>query len=63
MSEIADDPELYCAFTIQPGQLQFVNNHTFGHGRTAYRDPEDKALGRHMLRLWHREWGRRSYSG
>lgn len=63
ITEIADDPSLYCAFTMEPGQLQFVNNHGFGHGRTAYKDPEDKSQKRRMLRLWHRDSGRRSYSG
>jgi len=63
VSRIVDDPELYCAFVIEPGQLQFVNNRSFGHGRTEYEDPEDKALRRRLLRLWHRDWGRRSYGG
>jgi alpha-ketoglutarate-dependent taurine dioxygenase len=63
MSRIVDDPELYCSFIIEPGQLQVVNNRSFGHGRTEYADPEDKTLRRHLLRLWHRDWGRRSYCG
>ena len=63
MSEIVDDPELYCSFVIEPGQLQVVNNRSFGHGRTEYRDPDDQSLRRHLLRLWHRDWGRRGYRG
>ena len=63
MSRIVDDPGLYCSFVIEPGQLQVVNNRSFGHGRTEYEDPEDKTLRRHLLRLWHRDWGRRSYCG
>jgi len=63
MSRIVDDPDLYCSFVIEPGQLQMVNNRSFGHGRSEYEDPEDKTLRRHLLRLWHRDWGRRSYCG
>ena len=63
MSEIVEDPSLYCHFTIEPGQLQFINNRSFGHGRTAYEDMEDPALKRLLLRLWHRDWGRPTYSG
>ena len=63
MSRIIEDPSLYCEFTIEPGQLQFVNNRFCGHGRTEYQDEPDPAKKRHLLRLWHRNWGRRSYHG
>ncbi|MEM7251582.1 MAG: TauD/TfdA family dioxygenase [Pseudomonadota bacterium] len=63
MTEVVDDRSLYCDFMIEPGQLQFVNNRFCGHGRTAYRDTDDPDAKRLLLRLWHRGWGRRSYSG
>ena len=63
VAEIVEDPSLYCSFTIEPGQLQFVNNRGFGHGRTGYEDVEDPALKRLLLRLWHRDWGRQTYNG
>ncbi len=63
MTHIISDPTLYCEFMIEPGQLQFVNNRFCGHGRTMYTDPDDPAARRHLLRLWHRDGGRRSYSG
>ena len=63
ISELVSDPSLYCSFVIEPGQLQFVNNRGFGHGRTEYKDSDDEASKRHLLRLWHRDWGRRSYNG
>ena len=63
ISELVSDPSFYCSFIIEPGQLQFVNNRGFGHGRTEYRDSEDKGLKRHLLRLWHRETGGRGYNG
>lgn len=63
ISELVSDPGLYCSFVIEPGQLQFVNNRSFGHGRTEYVDSDDKGLKRHLLRLWHREEGGRGYNG
>ena len=61
MTEVIEDPALYCEFTMNPGELQFVNNRYCGHGRTAYRDdPQAKRLA---LRLWHRSSGKRSYGG
>ncbi|MEM7405127.1 MAG: TauD/TfdA family dioxygenase [Pseudomonadota bacterium] len=60
---IVEDPSLACSFTIEPGQLQIVNNRSVGHGRGEYRDDEDPARRRHLLRLWHRDWGRRAYGG
>jgi alpha-ketoglutarate-dependent taurine dioxygenase len=63
MTGIIEDPSLYCEFTIEPGQLQFVNNRWCGHGRTGYTDYTAPEQRRHLLRLWHRDWGRRTYSG
>ena len=60
MTRIVEDPALYCEFLIQPGELQIVNNRYCGHGRTEYvDDPGSKRL---LLRLWHRDWGKRAYS-
>lgn len=63
ITAIVDNPSLYCQFTIEPGQLQIVNNRTIGHGRGEYVDSSDPDKRRHLLRLWHRDWGRKSYSG
>lgn len=63
MVQIIEDPSLYCEFVIEPGQLQFVNNRWCGHGRTGYTDVAAPEQRRHLLRLWHRDWGRRTYSG
>ena len=61
MTGIIEDPSLYCEFTIQPGELQIVNNRYCGHGRTGYVDEPNRR--RLLLRLWHRDWGGRGYSG
>ena len=63
VTEVVEDAALYCSFVIQPGQLQMVNNRSVGHGRGEYEDSPDPGKRRHLLRLWHRDWGRRSYSG
>jgi hypothetical protein len=49
---LANDPEINLEMEFQPGDMQWVHNHTILHDRTAYEDwalPEEK---RHLLRLW-----------
>jgi alpha-ketoglutarate-dependent taurine dioxygenase len=59
--EVLDDPELAIEFTIARGQIQLLNNREFGHYRSGFED--DPAAPRHLVRLWVRERGRRSYDG
>jgi hypothetical protein len=46
------DPQYHVAMTMQPGDMQFVNNYHVLHARHAYED--DRAAGkiRHLKRLW-----------
>jgi len=46
------DPRYHVAMTMQPGDMQFVNNYHVLHAREAYVD--DRAAGkiRHLKRLW-----------
>ena len=46
------DPEFHVSMTMQPGDMQFVNNYHVLHAREAYED--DRATGRirHLKRLW-----------
>jgi hypothetical protein len=37
---------------LEPGDIQFCNNHLVLHSRTAYEDPPEPERKRHMLRLW-----------
>lgn len=49
---LANDPELHFSMRLQPGDMQFVYNHSQLHDRTAFTDwgtPEEQ---RHLLRLW-----------
>ncbi|MBV9373504.1 MAG: TauD/TfdA family dioxygenase [Alphaproteobacteria bacterium] len=50
-------------FDLEPGQIQFVDNHALGHSRTAFIDDPDPDRRRHLLRLWLRDHGRRAYPG
>jgi alpha-ketoglutarate-dependent taurine dioxygenase len=61
LTEVLDDPTLTIEFTIARGQIQLLNNREFGHYRSAFTD--NPAVPRHLVRLWARERGRRSYDG
>jgi len=58
------DAEVFCkAFEFQRGQIQVLNNRRLGHRRTAFRDWDDSARKRHLVRLWIRDSGRPFYQG
>jgi hypothetical protein len=49
---IMNDPSLVFTMALQPGDIQFVNNYTVLHGRTAFDDGADNGEKRHVVRLW-----------
>ena len=49
--ELAEDPAFQLPMDLERGDIQFLNNHTVLHTRTAYEDFEDPELKRHLLRL------------
>lgn len=49
---LANDPDLHISMQLQPGDMQFVYNHSLLHDRTAFVDWPDPAKRRHLLRLW-----------
>ncbi|MCZ6590578.1 MAG: TauD/TfdA family dioxygenase [Alphaproteobacteria bacterium] len=49
---LANDPRLYLAMQLQPGDMQFVYNHALMHDRTGFRDWPEPKDRRHLLRLW-----------
>ena len=57
------DPAMQWQFTMEPGQIQFVNNRTIGHARTEFVDHDDPEERRHLVRLWLRDWGSVGYAG
>lgn len=49
---IAAEPDIHLDMDFQPGDMQFVCNHSIWHSRTAYEDFEAPERRRHLLRLW-----------
>lgn len=49
---LADDPQLHFSMQLEPGDMQFVYNHSQLHDRTAFIDWSDPLKRRHLMRLW-----------
>lgn len=50
--EAAASPDFHLDMYLEPGDMQFISNHSIIHARTEYQDYEDEARKRHLLRLW-----------
>jgi len=50
--DLANDPELRLDMAFEPGDIQFLHNHTILHARSAYEDWPEIGRKRHLLRLW-----------
>jgi hypothetical protein len=49
---VAENPEFVLEMELEPGDIQFVNNYTILHGRTAFVDDPAPERRRHLVRLW-----------
>jgi hypothetical protein len=49
---LANDADLRLDMELQPGDMQFLHNHTILHDRTAFEDWAEPERKRHLLRLW-----------
>ena len=49
---LANDAEMHFGMRLQPGDMQFVYNHSQLHDRTGFTDWPDPDKRRHLLRLW-----------
>lgn len=49
---LANDTRMNFLMRLEPGDMQFVHNHTLLHDRTAFEDWHEPARKRHLLRLW-----------
>lgn len=49
---LANDPDLHFSMRLQPGDMQFVYNHSQLHDRTGFLDWPDPSQRRHLMRLW-----------
>lgn len=63
LDEIMRDPAIWAEFTIERGQLQYLNNKECAHFRSEFKDHDDPERKRHMVRVWYRDSGRRFYNG
>ena len=54
LEQTAARDDLRMDYDLQPGDMQFINNHTILHARGAFEDWEDEKDGgkRHLLRTW-----------
>jgi len=52
LDALAEDPALHLMMALEPGDLQFVQNHRLLHDRTAFDDWPEPARRRYLLRLW-----------
>ncbi|MGI9475924.1 MAG: TauD/TfdA family dioxygenase [Hyphomicrobiaceae bacterium] len=50
--DLANDPAIHMQMSFEPGDMQWVHNHTMLHDRTAFEDWPDPERKRHLLRLW-----------
>ncbi len=49
---LANDPDMCLTMRLQPGDMQFVYNHSQLHDRTGFTDWPEPDQRRHLLRLW-----------
>ncbi len=49
---LANDPELCFGMQLEPGDMQFVYNHSQLHDRTGFLDWPEPGQRRHLMRLW-----------
>lgn len=63
MFDIMSEPDHHVPFELAPGQIQYVNNFRIAHCRTEYDDPDEEESKRHLVRIFLRDEGRRSFMG
>jgi len=52
IQELAESPDFSFDMWLEPGDMQFLNNHVMIHSRTHFQDHEEPEKKRHLLRLW-----------
>ena len=63
LEEAFQDDTAVAAMTMEPGQMQFLNNRIIGHSRTEFVDFDEPGRKRHLLRIWLRDSGTLHYRG
>ncbi len=59
VNDLAEREDLRFDFQMEPGDIQFINDHTTVHSRTGFDDHDEPARKRLLLRLWLRVPGGR----
>jgi alpha-ketoglutarate-dependent taurine dioxygenase len=57
------EPENHFSFELAAGQLQYMNNFGIAHRRTKYEDYDEPDKKRHLVRIFLRDSGHRTYMG
>jgi|TARA_B100000315_G_scaffold143376_2_gene132367 hypothetical protein len=52
LDELANEPKLTLTMQLEPGDMQFVHNHSLLHDRMGFEDWPEPERRRHLLRLW-----------
>lgn len=52
LDQLAESPEIHLDMGFKPGDIQYLNNHTILHSRTAFEDYEELEKRRHLWRIW-----------
>jgi hypothetical protein len=52
LDRLNGDPRFSVGMDLRPGDMQFLNNHTILHSRTAYEDYSEPERRRDLIRLW-----------
>jgi hypothetical protein len=52
VDQMCADPQYHVSMTMQPGDMQFVNNYHVLHARDSYEDDRAAHKIRHLKRLW-----------
>ncbi|NKB59740.1 MAG: hypothetical protein GKS00_25775 [Alphaproteobacteria bacterium] len=60
---LMDDADMHFTFQLEAGQVQYLHNWRCAHERTDYMDYEDPEKRRHLVRIFLRDQGARSYMG
>ena len=64
MFDIMSEPDRHVSFSLEAGQIQYLNNFRIAHRRTAYEDAAgDPESRRHLVRIFLRDEGKRSFMG
>jgi alpha-ketoglutarate-dependent taurine dioxygenase len=63
LRELVESPQRWVELTMERGQLQYLDNRRFAHARTPFKDGEGAHQKRHLIRLWNRDEGRRTFHG